>query len=38
MSEPLPLEVEVPEGPPVSQDPAWVPSIEELEDLCDDPS
>lgn len=25
MSEPLPPEVEVPEGPPVSQDPAWVP-------------
>lgn len=25
MSEPMPLEVEVPEGPPVSQDPTWIP-------------
>lgn len=25
MTEPMPLEVDVPEGPPVSQDPTWVP-------------
>lgn len=39
MSEPppLPLEVEVPEGPPVSQDPTWVPeSFEDLLDLFGD--
>ena len=27
--QPLPLEVEVPEGPPVSQDPTWIPEDEE---------
>ena len=30
--EPLPKEVEVPEGPPVSQDPAWRPDPEDLDD------
>lgn len=25
MTEPMPQEVEVPEGPPVSQDPNWIP-------------
>jgi len=29
MTEPLPQEVEVPKGPPVSQDPNWVPEDEE---------
>lgn len=25
MTEPMPQEVEVPEGPPISQEPWWVP-------------
>ena len=32
MTDPLPLEVEVPEGPPVSQDPMWIPVNEGLDE------